>query len=74
MADAIVTTATTLEGQFVEVALAMEALERAQSPVVNNLTIQTNTDQLITTITGRLPVTLAESGSVIAYTPTAYLP
>ena len=76
MAAAITTTATSLEGQLYEVAIAMQqaelAIDAASRP--DNTQIGYDTENLLANITVQLPVTLSGSGGAATFTASTYLP
>lgn len=76
MAAAITTQATTLEAQFVEVAVALQNAEAAlnTTPPTNRITIAPGIEAGTTTITATLPTTLSSSATgqlVLTATPYA---
>ncbi len=76
MAAPIVTAATTLEGQLVEVLRAMEAAEKAV-PVAtrqNRVSISLDVDNGRITSSVSLEATIGGSGGEINFVPVAYLP
>ena len=78
MAAAITTTATTLEGQLIEVVRELEELEiaipAAQKTAENQrLSISTDFDNALVSIAIALPVTVGGTGGAITVTAAAYL-
>jgi hypothetical protein len=73
MAAAITTSATTIEAQALEVATAMQLLEAAEDPVLNQVTVQPNTEAGTVSIAITLPVALAQTAGVVSYTAQEYL-
>lgn len=76
MAAAITTTSTTLEAQFLEVAIALQNAEVAlnTTPVTNRVTIAPGIEAGTTTVTATLPTVLSSSASgqlVLTATPYA---
>ncbi|MFQ4134804.1 hypothetical protein PGN35_000630 [Nodosilinea sp. PGN35] len=76
MAAAIDTNATTLEAQVLEVATALGELEKAQSTdnvPLNNVTIDTDLENNLVTITISLPVAIATTASGFSVAADPYL-
>ncbi len=76
MAAAITTTATTLEGQALEIALAIQAAEATQSTdeiPLNNITITPDTEASTVAVALTLPTTLSGAAGAITYTADEYL-
>ena len=76
MAAAIVTAGTTLEAQALEVATALNELERDQSTdlePLNNVAVDLDAENSIATITISLPVTITATASGFAVAATPYL-
>lgn len=78
MAAAITTTATTLEGQLLEVAREIEELENAileanQSETNQRLTLAVDPATETVTISVALPVTVGGAGGALTFTAAAYL-
>lgn len=76
MAAAIVTAGTTLEAQALEVATALNELERDQSTdlePLNNVAVELDAENGIATITISLPVTITGTASGFAVAATPYL-
>lgn len=76
MASAATLTATTLEGQALEVARLMQAAELAIAVETrpDNVQIATDFENLTVSITISLPVTLSGSGAAYTFTAATYLP
>ena len=76
MASAITTTSTTLEGQLVEVAKAMQQAELAIPEVnrPNNVTIALDPETLGISVSATLEATLSGTAGAVTMTPVAYLP
>lgn len=75
MAAAFTTTATSLEGQFMELAREIQELELA-IPVEtrpNNITITPDFEALVCNITVALPITLSGTGASITAVAAPYL-
>ena len=76
MAAAVTTSATTAEGQFLEVARELQSLEAAQSTAdtpINNIQIDTDIENELVTITATLPATLSGAGGALTLTAGTYL-
>lgn len=75
MAAAITTTATTLEGQLVEVLREMEALEQATSADTrqNRVSVSINGDNSTLSASVLLQTTTGGSGGQFAVSPVEYL-
>lgn len=76
MAASITTTATTLEGQMLEVALAIQAKEALTvntTGAVNNLQVTVDVEGGSVSIVSTLPATFTSSGGSLQVVPTAYL-
>ena len=76
MAAAVTTSATTVEGQFLEVARELQGLEAAQSTAdlpLNNVQIDTDIETGLVTITATLPATLSGTGGALTLTAGEYL-
>lgn len=66
--------ASTIEGGFVELATALNALEVAQTDAPNNLQLTVNTDNGTVQINATLPVSFnANADGKLEITPTEYL-
>lgn len=76
MAAPITTSATTLEGQLVEVAKALQEAELAIPDVnrPNNVSVGLDPETLTITVTGTLEATLSGAGGSVTLAPVAYLP
>lgn len=76
MAAAIVTAGTTVEAQALEVATALNELERLQSTdlePLNNVSVDLDAENGIATITISLPVTIAATATGFSVAATPYL-
>jgi uncharacterized protein YqgV (UPF0045/DUF77 family) len=76
MAAAIDTTATTLEGQLVEIALAMESAEKAmpEATRVNRVTVNVDVERGTLSISSQLETEIDGAGGTIEVSAVAYLP
>lgn len=78
MAAAITTTATTLEGQLMEVAAAMQLAEvaatAADEAFEQLLTIATDAEGQSITVSVTLPATVSGTAGNITFAPQTYLP
>ncbi|KAM3099557.1 hypothetical protein ACKFKG_03200 [Phormidesmis sp. 146-35] len=76
MAAAITTTATSLEGQLVEVVRAIEAAEKAvpETTRENRVSITLDVDNGRISISSTLNATISGSGGQIVFAPVTYLP
>ncbi|MFM2430712.1 MAG: hypothetical protein RLZZ511_1925 [Cyanobacteriota bacterium] len=79
MAAAIVTTATTLEKQLIEVAQAVENAERAYNVAnpntpVNNVSVALDQEGGAISVSINLPSTVSAAAGVVSMTPDTYLP
>ncbi|NET38556.1 MAG: hypothetical protein F6K19_42275 [Cyanothece sp. SIO1E1] len=72
MAASVATTATTLEGQALEIAREMQVLESAQG-TENRVAINTDIENNQATITIVLPVNLEGTGGALQLTAGTYL-
>jgi hydroxymethylglutaryl-CoA reductase len=79
MAAAVVTTATTIEKQIVEVAAAIEALEKAAiaadtaGTFTPRLTLSTDVEAAEVTVSITLPAVVSGTGGTVSLVPEAYL-
>ncbi len=75
MAAAIVTSATTLEEQFVEVANALASLEKAVTvePIPNNIAIVVGYETNLIQVTATLPITVTPQGTGFKVVANEYL-
>lgn len=77
MAAAIVTTATTLEGQLFEIVGAMQSQEVTKAAADPNfsplVTLATDAEGGTITVAATLPATVASTAGTVSFTPTAYL-
>ncbi|MEO0348963.1 MAG: hypothetical protein AAF282_02810 [Cyanobacteria bacterium P01_A01_bin.15] len=76
MATAVTTTATTIEGQALEVARELQKLESAQSTAelpLNNVQIDTDIEGGLITVTMQLPVELGGTGADLTLSAGVYL-
>lgn len=76
MAAAVTTSASSVEGQFLEVARQIQTLEAAQSTAdipLNNLQIDTDIENNQVTVTATIPVALSGSGGALTLTASEYL-
>lgn len=76
MAAAITTTATTLEGQLVEVIRAMEAAEKTvpEATRENRVSVGLDVDNGRIAISATLNATISGAGGSISFAPVVYLP
>ncbi|PSB18434.1 hypothetical protein C7B65_15175 [Phormidesmis priestleyi ULC007] len=76
MAAPITPTATTLEGQLIEVLRAMEAAEKAMPETTreNRVSINLDVDNGRISVSATLNATVAGSGGEIKFLPVVYLP
>lgn len=78
MADALVTTGTTIEKQLFEIAGKMQELETtaaaANSEFTSLLTLALDAEGGTMTLTATLPATIASTAGVLSFTPDEYLP
>lgn len=76
MAASITTSATTLEGQLIEIVKAMQVAELAipEATRPNRVTIDADYEASTLTVTGSLQFTLSGTAGAITVTPVAYLP
>ena len=79
MAAAVVTTALTVEKQIVEVAAAIEALEKTAiaadtaGTFVPRLTLSTDVEAAEITVSITLPAIVSGTGGTVSLSPDAYL-
>ncbi|MFG6105671.1 hypothetical protein U2F10_25725 [Leptothoe sp. EHU-05/26/07-4] len=76
MAAAITTTATSIEGQALEVARELQVLEAAQSTAdvpLNNVQIDTDIESGLVSITMTLPTALSGTGGAFTVSASEYL-
>ncbi|NEQ50330.1 MAG: hypothetical protein F6K11_09390 [Leptolyngbya sp. SIO3F4] len=76
MAAAVSSTATTVEGQFLDIARELQVLEAAQSTdeiPLNNVQIDTDIEAGTVTITATLPITLGGTAGALTVTAGEYL-
>lgn len=77
MAAAIVTTATTLEGQLFEIVGAMQAAEvvkAAADPTFSPLvTLATDAEGATVSVAATLPATVSSTAGTLSFAPQAYL-
>ena len=77
MSAAITTTATTLAGQFIEVASALQAAEiaalAADPNAANNVNITSDSDDGQIVVNATIPASLSSSGGNFALTPDDYV-
>jgi hypothetical protein len=80
MAAAITTTATTLEGQFIEVAQAIEVKERAYNlanPTLaqaQSVSLSLDPENASISVSATMAATVGGTGGQVSMSPTAYLP
>lgn len=76
MAAAITTTATTLEGQLVEVVRAIESAEKAvpEATRQNRISVNLDVDNGRIAISAAFDATISGAGGNITFAPVAYLP
>lgn len=80
MAAAITTTATTLEGQFIEVAQAIEVKERAYNlanPTLaqaQSVSLSLDPENASISVSATMAATVGGTGGAVSMAPTAYLP
>lgn len=76
MAAAITTTATSLEGQLVEVVRAIEAAEKAvpETTRENRVSVGLDVDNGRISISATLNAVISGSGGQITFAPVTYLP
>ena len=76
MAASVSSSATTLEGQFVDIAREIQALEAAQSTdeaPINNVQIDTDIESGTITVTATIPAVLSGSAGAVTLTAGEYL-
>ena len=76
MAAAITTSATSIEGQALEVARELQVLEAAQSTAdvpLNNVQIDTDIESGLVSITMTLPTALSGTGGAFTLSASEYL-
>ena len=76
MAAAVSSTATTAEGQFLDIARELQVLESAQSTdetPLNNVQIDTDIENGTVTVTATLPITLGGTAGALTVTAGEYL-
>jgi hypothetical protein len=75
MSSAITTTATTLPGQFLEIARELQEAELsiAEGLRPNNIQITTDVENLTVTITSTLPISFGGTGGAMSFTANDYL-
>lgn len=76
MAAAVSSTATTVEGQFLDIARELQVLEAAQSTdetPLNNVQIDTDIEAGTVTISATLPITLGGAAGAMTMTAGTYL-
>ena len=76
MAVAVSSTATTAEGQFLDIARELQSLEAAQSTddtPINNVQLDTDIEAGTVTISATLPIALSGSGGALTVTAQEYL-
>ncbi|MEM9977930.1 MAG: hypothetical protein AAF808_09910 [Cyanobacteria bacterium P01_D01_bin.2] len=76
MAAAVSSTATTAEGQFLDIARELQSLEAAQSTddtPINNVQLDTDIEAGTVTISATLPIALSGSGGALTVTAQEYL-
>ena len=80
MATAITTTATTLEGQLIEVAQAIETKERAYNALptttvpVGSVSLSLDPENAVISVSVNMAATVSGTGGAVSMSPTAYLP
>jgi hypothetical protein len=80
MAAAITTTATTLEGQLIEVAQAIEVKERAYNTAnptltqVGSVSLSLDPENAVISVSVNMAATVSGTGGAVSMSPTAYLP
>ena len=76
MAAAVTTSATSVEGQALEIARELQTLEAVQSTAdtpLNNVQIDTDIETGLISITMSLPVSLSGTGGAVTLSATEYL-
>lgn len=75
MSTPVTTTATSLPGQLLEVAVALQAAEKASllAEIPDNISITPDTDNGTISISVSLPVALSAGVNKVSYTATDYL-
>ena len=76
MAAAVTTSATSIEGQALEIARELQNLEAAQSTAdipLNNVQIDTDIENGLVSITMSLPVALSGTGGAVTLSASEYL-
>lgn len=76
MAAAVTTSATSVEGQALEIARELQVLEAAQSTdeaPLNNVQIDTDIESGLITITMSLPAALSGTGGAVTMSASEYL-
>ena len=76
MATAVTTSATTAEGQFLELARELQSLESTQSTAdnpLNNVQIDTDIESGLITISASLPGSLSGTGGALTLSADEYL-
>ncbi|MGD1858160.1 MAG: hypothetical protein ACFB2W_28320 [Leptolyngbyaceae cyanobacterium] len=76
MAAAVSSTATTAEGQFLDIARELQVLEAAQSTddtPLNNVQIDTDLEAGTVTVSATLPITLGGAAGALTVTAGEYL-
>lgn len=76
MAAAVSSTATTAEGQFLDIARELQLLEAAQSTdetPLNNIQLDTDIEAGTVTVTAILPITLGGQAGALTVTAAPYL-
>lgn len=76
MAVAVSSTATTVEGQFLDIARELQILEAAQSTdetPLNNVQLDTDIEAGTVTVSATLPITLGGSAGALTVTAAEYL-
>lgn len=80
MAAAITTTATTLEGQLIEVAQAIETRERAYNTAnptlaqAQSVSLALDPENAVISVSVNMAATVSGTGGSVSMAPTAYLP
>jgi hypothetical protein len=79
MAAAITTTATTLEGQLIEIAQAIEVKERAYNTAnpatpVGSVSLALDPENAVISVSVSMAATVSGTGGAVSMSPTAYLP
>lgn len=75
MAAAIITSSTTLEGQFLEIAAALQSAEQAVTGDTqpNNIQLTIDSDDNEASVTAALPVAIANNAGKLEVTAEAYI-